>query len=365
MSLNKIKKSHSIIEGSEKIMLKKMQYPWFFIGGGIIFLSILFTMCSKNKQNTLDVYDGDVISTQEITTENLNIETITYENSKAGFHMDVPADWTKVVKDGCDTYIHAASSSSIQIQILPYDSAINNVNQELLSSSIVQDGFTFVNYNRIDTSSYEIMYQKNEIYDYIEEVKWSRDYIVKMICIFNDENYSKIYPYYDRIINSFAWDTDNIIPTNLFLYYSEYGDFEFSVPYGWTFGNTNTSFVAINNDNTAQITITVSERTDLLTNLTATDITNYLNNNKNSFMLKDFSTSATSATATAYYNNGTASTNKTYLFANGQYLYSLQFDFFNGSIDDSVPDLCASYFREFVTQKIIDESQIATPTDLQ
>ena len=82
-------------------------------------------------------------------------------------------------------------------------------------------------------------------------------------------------------------------------------------------------------------------------------------------MLKDFSTSATSATATAYYNNGTASTNKIYLFANGQYLYSLQFDFFNGAIDDSVPDLCASYFREFVTQKIIDESQIATPTDLQ
>lgn len=110
----------------------------------------------------------------------------------------------------CDTYIHAASSSSIQIQILPYDSAINNVNQELLSSSIVQDGFTFVNYNRIDTSSYEIMYQKNEIYDYIEEVKWSRDYIVKMICIFNDENYSKTPSYPLDSVNmhnhKLSWD---------------------------------------------------------------------------------------------------------------------------------------------------------------
>lgn len=346
-------------------MLKKLKRPWFFIGCSVIFLSILFTMCSKNNQNTLDVYEGDVISTQEITTEELDIETITYVNKTADFHMEVPADWTKVIKDGCDTYIHAASSSSIQIQILPYDSNINNINQEFLSSSIVQAGFTFVNYNRIDTSSYEIMYQKNEIYDYIEEVKWSRDYIVKMICIFNDENYSKIYPYYDRIINSFAWDTDNIIPTDLFLYYSEYGDFEFAVPYGWTTGNSDTSFVAINEENSAQITITTTERTELLTDLTAIDITNYLNNNKNSFMLKEFSTSATSATATAYYNNGTASTNKTYLFANGQYLYILQFDFYTGAIDDSIPDLCASYFREFVTQKIIDQSQIATPSDSQ
>lgn len=346
-------------------MYKRKQNPLILLGGIIIMLSIIFTMCSQKKQDKLKVYEGDIVSTQEITTESLNIDTFTYENLEAGFQMEIPAEWNKVVKDGYDTYIHIPSSSSIQIQIEPYNPSINMTTQESLSSEITQNGYTFVSSNQIDTSSYEVMYQKitDSTYDYIEETRWNRKYIVKLLCIFNDENYKRIYPYYEKIINSFNWTTEDIIPSDIFLYYSQYGDFEFAVPLGWSIGSSDSSYVAVNSNNTAQITITVSEHTDLLSEITATDMTNYLNTNKNAFMLKDFSTSATEATATASYNNGTASTNRTYLIANGQYLYSIQFDYYDNSIDETLPAICRSYFREFITQKIIDDSQAATPSD--
>lgn len=346
-------------------MYKRNQNPWILFGGIIIILSVLFTMCSQHKQDTLELYDEtDVITTAEITTEEKVIDTFIYENTEYGFTLEIPKGWEKVIQDGYDTYIHTPSSSSIQIQIFPYDAAINNTSQESVSTDVVQKGYTLVSYNRISPSSYELMYQKEKTYDYIEEVKWSRDCIVKLVCVFNDENYTKIYPYYEKSINSFQWNTDDIIPDDVYLYYSSIGDFEFAVPVDWTLGTANASYVAVNADNTAQLTVTVSENQNLLSDLTATDMTNFLITNKNAFMLREFSTGTTSARAVASYNNGNPTTNKTFLFANGQYWYCLQFDYITGSFDESMSDVYAGYFREFVTKKIIEESDIVqTSTD--
>lgn len=338
--------------------------PWIILGGIIILTSIIFTMWNQKKQNTLELYDEqNVVSATEITTEEKNIETFIYENSECNFTMEIPAGWEKVIQDGCDTYIHTPSSSSIQIQIFPYDAAINNTSQESVSTEVVQNGYTLVSYNRISSSSYELMYQKDNTYDYIEEVKWSKDYIVKLVCVFNDENYTKVYPYYEKSLNSFQWNTNNIIPDELCLYYSSIGDFEFAVPIDWTLGTASASYVAVNSDNTAQLTVTVSENQSLLSDLTATDITNFLITNKNAFMLREFSTDKTSAKAVSSYNNGNSCTNKTFIFANGKYWYCLQFDYITGSLDESMPDVYIKYFREFVTKKIIDESNTHTETD--
>lgn len=348
---------------------RKGQNPWVLVFGTILTFSILFTMCSSNTQDKLDVYtQSDIVSTEsEEATKEPDISTFTYENEQYGFSLLIPEGWDKVTKNGCDTFIHRPSASSVQIQITDYNPAINNINAESISTQVVNDGHSFVNFTRLTNASYEVSYQdmKTSTYDYIEEVFWDRTTIIKLICTFNDSNYEKIYPYYSKIINSFNWNRKNEIPEGYSLYFSNTADFEFGVPTDWTISTSGNAIVCISSDSSAQMTVTVSENTSTLENFTATDMTNLLLTGKNGFMLKSFSGNHTQATATASYNNGEPMTNQTFLFANGFYLYSIQFDYYTGVLDDSIPKTCAALFREFITAKIIEESENINHTELE
>ena len=353
--------------------MNRFRYNQFllFLVGIIILGSLLFTIIGQKNQKKLQVYEEpDSITTQMITTEEKQIDTFLFENEQYGFSIELPLGWDKVVKDGFDTYIHTPSASSIQIQVLPYEPSINLVSPDTLSTELVEKGYVFVDFIRNTTSSYELLYQDQGevLYDYIEEVFWSRDCLVKIICVFNDSNAQKLHPYYEKVIKSFTWNTTNIIPNNLYLYYNEMTDFEVAIPSDWTVGYSGNSLVAVNMDNTAQMTVTVSEYNNTLDKITATDMSNLVKPNKNSFMLKEFSTSPTKAVAKSTYNNGTPATNYTYMYSNGIYLYMVQFDYFTGTIDENIIFQCDSMFREFLTQKIIEESEVvesnnSTPTD--
>lgn len=337
----------------------KNDNPWILLVGVIIMLSALFTIINQRKQNTLEVYDeSDMITTEEVSTEETVIDTITYENTEYGFKVSIPKEWDKVVKDGYDTYIHQASATSIQIQVAPYDPLINMTEAETLSTNLVEEGYTFVNFSKLTSSSYEVLYQKTQqsTYDYIEDVFWTRNGIVKLVFIVNDENYEKMYPFISNTINSFTWTTKDIIPEEYAIFYSEFANFEFAVPVNWNFGISNNTYVAINPDDTAQMTVSATTYDTTLENLTATDITNLLKNGKSNFMLKEFSTSTTNAQVKFTYNNGTPATNLTYLFSNGVYLYIIQFDYYDDYFDETQSSSCISFFREFYTQKLIEES---------
>ena len=340
-------------------MKNKNDNPWILLVGVIIILSALFTIVNQRKQNTLEVYnDSDVLTTEEVNTKKTVIDTITYENTEYGFKVSIPKEWDKVIKDGYDTYIHPASATSIQIQVTPYDASINMIEAETVSTNLVEEGYTFINFSKLTSSSYEVLYQKTQqsTYDYIEDVFWTRNGIVKLICIVNDTNYEKMYSFISNTINSFAWTTEDIIPENYAIYYSEFADYEFAVPINWNFGISNNTYVAINPDDTVQMTVTATAYDTTLENLTATDITNLFKNGKSNFMLKEFSTSITNAQVKFTYNNGTPATNLTYLFSNGIYLYIIQFDYFDDYFDDAQSTLCINFFREFCTKKLIEES---------
>ena len=343
---------------------QKGKNPWILGLGILLIMSILFTKCSSGEQNKLNVYtESDVISTeQEITTEEKKIDTFTYEDNTYGFKVLIPSEWEMVTKDGFDTYIHTPSASSIQIQVKEYDPNINSCNAESLSEEIVNNGYTFINFARLTNTSYEISYQDKQTnaYDYIEDVYWNKNCIVILKCTFNDINYEKIYPYYKKILNSFSWTNEDTIQEGFLLYYSEIADFEFGIPSNWYISASGNSIVAMSEDNLAQMTVSVQEYTDNLSNFTATDMTNLIKYGKNAFMLKEFNNNYVSAVSTATYTNGDSMTNKTYLYANGFFLYSIQFDYYTGSIEDTVPQSCAALFREFLTEKTTQNAKDTT-----
>ncbi|MBP3808212.1 MAG: hypothetical protein ILA13_07450 [Eubacterium sp.] len=354
--------------------------PLIFIFGLIIMGSLLFTIISQKRQNDkLKVYNQDetVENLESTTEETLEISSFTVADDNAGFSVNIPDGWQKIKKNGYDNYIHSPSATSVGIEICDYEPYVNTYNESNIASEITSNGYSFVSFTKKTSSSYEVIYQdiKDSTYDYIDEVIWSKNNIVTLHFIVNDEYFSKMSPYLDSIYNSFKWHNDiSIIPDYIYMTYMEYGDFEFGLPTDWTLGIENNTVYSTNTDNTAQMTLSVSENNSSLENVSGYELTSILQPTRSSgFMLQSFNAEQTKVTATAaYYNNeGINMVNKTYIYTNGVYQYNFQFDYVSGVLDDTYTDELMGYYREFYlkhNKEIFEkdsnnETDIATTTD--
>ncbi len=330
--------------------------PLILIFGVIILASLGFTIINQNKQNKeIKVYTNpdNIQQIDQHSNTDAKIETylVPYDDYK--FSIEIPNEWSKVVKDGYDNYIHSPSATSVGIEILPYEPTINLVNESDLSTELTNSGFGFVSFERKTTSSYEVIYQntQNSSYDYIDEVIWSRENIVKLHFIVNDNNFTKMSPFLDAIYNSFKWNADaKVIPDYIVENYISYGDFEFGLPTDWTFSYEGNSIYSTNPDNSAQMVLTISEYSDSLEDVTSYDITSMLQPSRNNgFMLQTIESQMTSLKATEQYynNNGDITVGKTYLYANGVFLYNFQFDYVYGSLSDTYTDELMEFYKEY------------------
>ena len=321
----------------------------------VMLLAGVFTFISQKNLDKLSVYnESDKVEEQEVQKDQgKDIDMSIYTDERNGFSLSIPSDWQQVTKDGYQTFIHAASGSSLQIQVLEYDPSINNVSADTLSTEIAASGKTFSGYTRNTTSSYELLYQdyQNSTYDYIEEVYWDRSKIIKLICIFNDENYDRILPYYKKIIESFSWKRQSEIPEEYYLYYSQTGDFETAIPATWTMSQADSAIVAMPEEGNAALSVTVTENSSYLDSVTATDISSMLKNGKSNFIMQSYENSKEQAIVKyTYVANKVLLNGATYIYANGTYLYFLTIEYESGAIDESMPETCASLFREFISE---------------
>lgn len=329
--------------------------PIFIILGIIVLGSLMVTIISQRKQNNgLQVYDEEnTVENLEVTTEDKKIESFTIADDNAGFSLKIPNEWQKIDKNGYSNYIHSPSATSVGIEVLDYDPLINSDNETSLSTEITNNGYGFVSFQKKTTSSYEVIYQssKDGLYDYIDEVLWSRNNIVKLHFIVNDEYFNKMSPYLDSIYNSFKWNDDvKIINENVDVIYFEYGDFEFGVPLDWSLGSENNVVYSSNEDGTASMKLEVTENGSSLADVSGYDVTNVLQPSRNNgFMLQGVQSEQTKVTATASYlsADGINMVNKTYIYTNGVFQYNFQFDYVSGTLDDTYTDELMTYYREF------------------
>ncbi|MCR1984892.1 hypothetical protein NSB24_01410 [Blautia coccoides] len=325
---------------------------------GVMILAGIFTFISQKNLDKLDVYlTSDKVNeeTGKNKDDELDIDMSVYTDEQNGYSLNIPSDWQEITKNGYKTFVHAPSGSSIQIQVHSYDPLINNAASDVLSTSIANEGKTFVSYTKLSTSSYELKYQdfQSSTYDYIEEVYWDRNQIVKLLCTFNDSNYEKILPYYEKIINSFSWSKKSEIPSDYYLYYNEAANFEMGIPASWTVSQADNTILAMSNESNATLSVTVINSESYLDTVTTTDMAALLKNGKNNFILKDYSCrDKTSATASYTYISGNVQLNsKTYIYANGTYIYFVCIDYESGAVDDDMPETAASLFREFISKE--------------
>lgn len=331
--------------------------PWYFIAGLIVILSILFTIISGQKMdNTLEIYQGNnQIGTnlgEEIVTENTTFETQIYTNKEIALSMDLPADFSMVIKSGYETYVHAPSGTSIQIQVNAYDPTINNVNASIVSEQVVGEGYSFVSYTRLSNSSYEAIYQKinGAVYDYIEEVYWDRDHIVVVKFIVEDANYQLFSDEFIHVVETFSWNKENPIPDGYYLYYCREGNFEIGLPEEWSFSGAGNSYYAADPYTNSQYMVQYypSEEIIDLSALTATDMTSMINTGKPSFMLETFYAESNVAQARAsFISNDVKYVDLYTIYSNEECLIYIIFEYENGLLSEDVINELHDMFRKF------------------
>lgn len=333
---------------------KKQKETLIFIIVVVLVVSFIFSMVRQKNAQTLDVYtQTDKVEQQETEEEETpDIPLETYADAEAGFSIGIPQGWDRANQDSGVTFVHSASASSIQLQVLPYDPAVNSAAAETMSAEVAEKGMTFTDFIRDGNSHYELLYQNkgDSIYDYIEEVYWDRSTIVKIICTFNDANYEAIMPYYNAAISSFQWGKTDPIPDGYNLYYNDVAKFEVGVPDTWAMSATDTAVTATDETTGASLTMLVQQTDQYLDALTAVNASSMLSMGRSNFMMLSYENSKESAKAvTSYVNGNVRYTDVYYLFANGSCWYILSYDYEEGTLsDETIPETSAGLFREFM-----------------
>lgn len=282
-------------------------------------------------QTPLPAYVDSASPAPTQTPEPDDIELEPFLDEASGFTMMVPADWTRITQDGFPTYIHAPSSSSIQIQVMDYYPQINTATAETLQSALSAEGKSLVNFYWADNSSYICMYQginsNTDLIDYIDLIYFDRSFVVKVKYILPDQYYTKLEQAILATVDSVSWNQPDPIPDSMNLYYSEFGDFEFGTPIGWTSAIQNGVYYASQTETGATLTVTAAESAITYENVTQLDYVQIVSAGKTGFTL-----TAYSADDSLIYGMGSYWYEEQqyifvqYLMASGSYEYSLTFE---------------------------------------
>lgn len=311
-------------------LLSKVGRFWPFI---LIGSMLILFLVSATKQENLDVYTGGN-STYTVESEsetNKKVISNTYMNSLINLSMQIPDSWQHIIKDGYDTYVHSASASSIQIQVMSYYPMVNNATVDSLSESYSTRGMEITEFQFLSDNSYYLIYQSkglSGITDYIEYVIWDRQHVAKIVVTFNDENYDKLKDELWYCLDSISWDYEDPITEGYYLTYQIEGDFEYAVPDQWTTGASDTTFYAYEEDTSSSFTVNTIQDSTMLSDITELDYSNFLSNGKSNFILNQFQQSENNIYGEAtYINNETQMSVIQEYYANGTYQYILTYEF--------------------------------------
>lgn len=312
-------------------MLKRIfgRYWYFWVA----LVMIIIFIGNASTKDTLNVYsDGDASYTVEMETEKeKTVPSFSYTNGTINLQLQIPEGWQRITKDGYDTFVHSASASSIQVQVLGYYPMVNNTTSESMSETCASRGFKLTEFETLAGNSYCAIYQSqglSGITDYIEYVVWDRSHVVKLVVTVNDEYYDRLQDEIWSCIDSLSWEYESPIPENCYLYYQSYGDFEHAVPNGWVTGSTEDAFYAYDDATDAVLTINVLEDPSYISDISQLDYAGFLSNGKSNFALTKFEQSENSIYGEATYMSGDVQMGlmQSYL-ANGTYHYIVTYEF--------------------------------------
>jgi len=329
-----------------KWLLKTFGRFWYLYLIGIMAAGFLFIALGKKQLNVyrpgIDGSDYTVI-TEKQTEKNVPMEA--YKCDGINMVMQVPQGWERVTKDGFDTFVHSASATSLQIQVLDYYPEINNEDADYLSASLAKRGYSIVDYRRTAANNYYVEYQNSNdagVTDYITDVIWDREHVVKIAATVNDKNYDGMETAIWNCFNSVEWECESPIAEGFVLVYQMYGDFEYAVPASWTYEETGGAAYAADSETGASLTVTLNESDVTIDQISQIDYSSMLGDGLQNYQLKGFSQHSDHIHGEAtYYSNDTEFAVMQDLYANGKYLYAVTYEFPSVYTDTYYNDILA------------------------
>lgn len=296
----------------------------------VIVLISLIVVFTQNNEN-IDVYQGTEPTTSTTAPPHSKVELVERQLEGLNASIGVPADWTKVIKDGHLTFIHKGSTASAQIQRLKYSPVYLTANENAVRSELFASNLTLLNFRWLSNSNYMMMYmsgtEKNGII-YIENLTFDKENAIRVVLTLPTEHYDRMFETMQAIANSFKWKKEKPYPENLVMVYNSYGDFEFAYPSTWKTGIQGNVYLAQNPQDGTMMSVTVNASTTTYANMNQLDYykwlsgKGYANLNIQNFQIN---------TSTIYAVSMFSSSNESmilvhYLVATGAYEYILTFE---------------------------------------
>ena len=194
-------------------MRRKRKFSaWGMIVIFIVFISVIVALVQHG--NPLPDYQGsgreEVSSTSETSSSpQPTINMTEYANENPQFTVNVPADWTKVVKGGFVTWVDKESASSFQIQIGESNPAILEVTRDSVAAELTSMGAELVNFYWVDEWNFACMYRtfvESGSIANIEITAFNKQHIVRFVFVINETNYTRLESTVALMVDSFSWN---------------------------------------------------------------------------------------------------------------------------------------------------------------
>ena len=319
----------------------------WILAAAVLLLTIVITRCSQSTP--LPAYDGSTDTSPTVSPTSTPPPGRMYTDESTGLSLFVPDSWTYVIKSGYTTFIHAASGSSIQIQISDYTPYILYVTEDSLRNEIQRAGGELTYFTVLSSTRYACGYHLDDTVFY-EITMYDRDTIVRVVYRVGDMYLQRLDNELSHSIASVTWRERNPFPDDFVINYNEFGSFEYAVPVDWTSGIVDSTLYAQDAKTGASMSLSVFESDARYTDVEQEDFVGYMHQTYPNYILQTFANDSRIIYSTGTYSTGTARfIIVQYLMASGTHEYSITFicpyDAYNDNAQTYTDAI--SYFRLF------------------
>ena len=321
-----------------KFQKKRISY-WVPIAVLMVLMSLLLVYCQS--QENLNVYNrpdettatdasGNPVTTPTETKPSSSTPLKTYQNETLKISYAIPEGWQRVTMDGYETYIHAPSAASAQIQIMDFNPAFITVNADMMKNDLLAAGLTLESFQWDDTTTYTCVYRKGDTKTgtaCVDRVTFDKAHVVRLFL-------SWPLKYYDRLVNdmlaiaeSFKWEKETPYPENVSLVYNSAAKCEFGYPVGWYTQIQNNVYLAQDPKTKTLMSMTINPSTVQYDKMTKLDYVNWASSGRSGFSLIDVKMDKTTIYGTSTYSAGNSSMVLVhYMYSSGAYEYIFTFE---------------------------------------
>lgn len=301
---------------------------WVPIAIVIVLISLIVVYTSSQEQQ--NVYQGEETTspTESVATD---IDLETYKLEQISLSYGVPADWTKVIKDGKLTYIHAASTASFQMEIKDYSPDLTTISESYAMSELNSAGMTLISFQWSDNTTFIVLYSKgmdesDTIY-YVDTVTFDQQHYVHTSYSFPERHYERIMPTITAMIDAVKWKKEKPYPSDVTIVYNGAGKAEFSIPSAWQAGIKDNVLYAQDPNTGMAVSYIINESNVTYGNITQLDYMKWASSGRSNFALQSFNCTVDQIdTVATYYSNNQKMVLVQRMIATGSYEYIISFE---------------------------------------